>query len=151
MSTGTTSSMPHGIDREKWNGSRTFGDTLSLWRSTWHGNSSEKEYEYSEPLVKLQTLIVALLSALSWTSHVIYFILIPDDDVTVTTQTLIVDWSRQTPQIRRNVVAHVLSCCYRQRKCCSDLSSLKSVLCKECEKASDWSTVNNTFVHIGIF
>ena len=110
------------------------GDTLSLWRSIWHGNSSEKEYEYSEPLVKLHTLRVTLMSALRWTSHAIYFILRPGNDVTVATQTLSVNGSRQTPGIRRNFVVHGLSCCYRQKKCCSHLSSLKTVLCKECEK-----------------
>ena len=144
-----TSSMPRGIDREKWNGTGTGGDTRSLWRSIWHGNASEKEYEYSEPLVKLQTLrAVTLMSALSWTSHAIYFVLISDNDVTVTTQKLSVNWSKQTPGIRRNFVVHGLSCCYRQRKGCSDLSFLKTELCKECEK--DWCTVNNTIVRIGI-
>ena len=57
-----------------------YGDTLGM------ENSSEKEYEYPEPLVRLQTLRVTLTSALSWTSHAIYFILFPDNDMTVTTQ-----------------------------------------------------------------
>ena len=70
---------------------RTGDNTLSLWRFTWHGNSSGKEYEYSEPLVKLQTLGVTVMGALRWTSHAIYYTLIPDNDVAVTTQTLSVN------------------------------------------------------------
>ena len=37
-------------------------------------------------------------------------------------------------RIRRKFVVHSLCCYYRQRKCCSDLYSLKKVLFKECEK-----------------
>ena len=70
---------------------RTGDITLSLWRFTWHGNLSGKEYEYSEPLVKLQTLGVTVMGALRWTSHTIYYTLIPDNDVAVTTQTLSVN------------------------------------------------------------
>ena len=86
----------HGVDHEKcgddtWKG----GDTPSLWRSTWQGHSSEKEYEYSEPLVKLQTLRVTLMNALRRTSHAIHFVFSPDNYVTVTTQTWIVNLSGQ--------------------------------------------------------
>ena len=52
---------------------------------------SEKEDEYSEPLVKLCNCQVAprvtLMNALSWTSHVIYFTVLSDIDLTLTTQT----------------------------------------------------------------
>ena len=150
MPTGTTSSMVLGIDREKWNGTRTGGDNLSLWRSTWHGNSSEKEYEYSDHLSSFRHW--EWLWWAHWAGPAMRFILyqvLTMNDVTLATQTLSVNWSRQTPRIRRNFVVHGLSCCYRPRKCCSDLSSLKTVLCNECEK--DWCTVKNTFVHIGIF
>ena len=70
-SSGTTTIMPWGIDREKWDATRTGYDTSSLWRSTWRENSSEREYEYSEALIKLQILRVSLMTALTWTSHAI--------------------------------------------------------------------------------
>ena len=34
---GRTSMVSSGIGREKWDGTRTGGDTLSLWWSTWRG------------------------------------------------------------------------------------------------------------------
>ena len=58
-----------------------YGDLLGM------ETHQKKEYEYSEALVKLQTRTVTLMSALSWTSQAIYFILFPDNDMTVTTQT----------------------------------------------------------------
>ena len=73
---------------------------------------------------------------------------IPDNDLTMTTQTWCVNWSRQTSGMRRDFAVHGLYCCSRQRKCYSHLSTLKTVLYKECEK--DWCTVNDPFVHIGI-
>ena len=101
---------------------------------------------YYEPLVKLQTLRVTLISGLSWNSHAIYFILLPDNEVTVTTHTWSVNLSRQTSGISRNFVVHGLCCCYRQRKCCSDLPSVKLCCARRCMKKNDVHKITPLYI-----